>query len=590
MRKELVIAAIALTSTFYSQKNTWQQEVNYAITANLDDQKGVVLGEENIEYTNNSKDSLSEIYLHLYWNAFKKGSHAFNVLVKDQTEMTKSDFGSIEIESIKINGEIYSLEVFESIGKIKLKKPIAPAEKTQLIIKFSSNIPACINRAGKDNSAGTDFTLTQWYPKICRYDSQGWHTDPYFGREFAGTFGKYNVSISCNKRFVIAGTGLLSNKSYTTNGWADKQNVTQQGEITEWKFVAENVHDFAWAAETEWIHNSIRIDQIDFHFFYHQDYKMEWENLMANWKKAYTICKEEFGEYPYPQFSFIQAGEGYMEYPNCTMLQGSRMDFFNTACHEFMHNYFYGIYGSDENLHHWMDEGVTCYAEARISQFEGENKNYLSEAMSSYNWVRMMYPEEPISTAANHFDHDYAYYNAAYYKGQLFPELIRYMIGDKNMKKGFHRYYANWKFKHPEPNDFVKTFEDVSQMELTWFQNYWLNTTKIIDFGIDSVRKSKNALSFTITREGVPLPVEFSVELKDGSINYYYIPLDLNNNLKNDFYRTTQSLAKWSCGEPNYSISLPGISIKDVLKITLDPDGFLPDVFMENNSWPIEKE
>ena len=127
-------------------------------------------------------------------------------------------------------------------------------------------------------------------------------------------------------------------------------------------------------------------------------------------------------------------------------------------------------------------------------------------------------------------------------------------------------------------------------MELTWFQNYWLNTTKTIDFGIDSVRKSKNALSFTITREGVPLPVEFSVELKDGTINYYYIPLDLNNNVKTDFYRTTQSLAKWSCGEPNYSISLPGISIKDVLKITLDPDGFLPDVFMENNSWPIEKE
>ena len=590
MRKELIIAAIALTSTIYSQKNTWQQEVNYAITANLDDQKGVVLGEETIEYTNNSKDSLSEIYLHLYWNAFKKGSHAFNVLEKDQAEMTQSDFGAIDIVAIKINGENYDVDVFESIGKIKLKKPIAPSAKTQLIIKFSSKMPACINRAGKDNSSGTDFTLTQWYPKICRYDSQGWHTDPYFGREFAGTFGNYNVAITCNKRYILAGTGLLTNKLYTTNGWADKQNVTQQGEITEWKFVAENVHDFAWAAETEWIHNSIRIDQTDFHFFYHQEYKIEWENLMANWKKAYAICKEEFGEYPYPQFSFIQAGEGYMEYPMCTMLEGSRMDFFNTACHEFMHNYFYGIYGSDENLHHWMDEGVTCYAEARISQLEGENKNYLSEAMSSYNWVRMMYPEEPISTAANHFDHDYAYYNAAYYKGQLFPELIRYMIGDKNMKKGFHRYYANWKFKHPEPNDFVKTFEDVSQMELTWFQNYWLNTTKTIDFGIDSVKKSKNTLSFTITREGIPLPVEFSVELKDGTIKYYYIPLDLNNNVKTDFYRSTQTLAKWSCGELNYSISLPGISLKDVLKITLDPDGFFPDVFMENNSWPIEKD
>ena len=149
---------------------------------------------------------------------------------------------------------------------------------------------------------------------------------------------------------------------------------------------------------------------IDFHFFYHKQYEEQWTTLTDKWKEAYAICKEEFGTYPYPQFSFIQAGEGYMEYPMCTMLEASRMDFFNTACHEFMHNYFYGIYGSDENLHHWMDEGVTCYAESRISS-GGEKKSHTEEAISSYEWMRAMYPEEPIATAANHFDYDYAYYN-----------------------------------------------------------------------------------------------------------------------------------------------------------------------------------
>ncbi len=589
MRKNLIIAAIALTSTIYSQKNTWQQKADYSITASLDDQKGLVNGEETIEYSNQSNDSLSEIYLHLYWNAFKKGSHAFTVFGNDQSEMDASDFGSITLSEIKIDGQSYTAEVFESIGKIKLKSPLAPLAKARISITFIAQIPACLNRAGKNNTAGTDFTLTQWYPKICRYDAQGWHTDPYLGREFAGTFGNFNVTINCNKRFVIAGTGLLSNKSYTANGWVDKQKESTNGDVAQWKFTAENVHDFAWAADADWIHKSIRIDLIDFHFFYHKQYEEQWTTLTDKWKEAYAICKEEFGTYPYPQFSFIQAGEGYMEYPMCTMLEASRMDFFNTACHEFMHNYFYGIYGSDENLHHWMDEGVTCYAESRISS-GGEKKSHTDEAISSYEWMRAMYPEEPIATAANHFDYDYAYYNAAYFKGQLFPELIRYIIGDNKMKQGFHRYYTNWKFKHPEPNDFVKTFEDVSRMELTWFQNYWLNTTKTIDFGIDSLRKSKNGLLFNITNAGVPMPIEFMVELKDGSKKYYYIPIDLTNNVKTDFYRPTETLAKWSFAEKTYSILLPGVSLGNVAKISLDPDGFLPDIAKENNVWPKEEE
>ena len=173
MRNKLCLAALALTSTFYSQKNTWQQKVDYSIIASLDDQKALVAGEETIEYTNNSKDSLSEIYLHLYWNAFKKGSHAFTVFGNDQSEMDASDFGSITLSEIKIDGQSYTAEVFESIGKIKLKSPIAPLTKTRITIAFISQIPACLNRAGKNNTAGTDFTLTQWYPKICRYDAQG---------------------------------------------------------------------------------------------------------------------------------------------------------------------------------------------------------------------------------------------------------------------------------------------------------------------------------------------------------------------------------------------------------------------------------
>ncbi len=588
MRIQLFFFFFVLTSSVFSQNNYWQQKADYTISASLDDNLGLVNGVETIDYSNNSNDSLSEIYFHLYWNAMRKGSHAFNIISADQSEMNQTDFGSIDITSISINGVIHSLEIFESIGKIKLKTPIAPAAKVTLVLKFVSKIPACINRAGKNNISGTDFTFTQWYPKICRYDAQGWHTDPYFGREFAGTFGDFNVTITCNKSYVIAGSGLLLNKSYTTNGWVNKQNENSINENVEWKFKAENVHDFAWAADKEWIHNSIRIAKIDFHFFYNKESLTEWQYLMDNWAKAYKICNEEFGEYPYPQFSFIEAGEGYMEYPMCTMLMGSPS--FETACHEFMHSYFYGIYGSDENLHHWMDEGVTSYAEARISAISTKPSNYADGALFNYDFMRIMSSEEPISTSANHFDQDYAYYNAAYYKGQLFPELIRYMIGDIKMKQGFHLYYDKWKFKHPEPNDFVNVFEDVSQMELTWFQNYWLNTIKTIDFEIENVLNSKEGLKFTIKRDGIPMPIELLVEFKNGEKKYYYIPLDLTNNLKTDFFRATENLAKWSCAEKNYSIYLPGIVLKNIAKICIDPDGFLPDISPENNSWPLQKK
>lgn len=580
----ILLAFILLNLKVVSQVNYWQQAVDYQINVEVNDVKDRISGVEKLLYQNNSPDTLKEVYFHLYWNAFKKGSHAFEK--QNALELTDSDFGEITIESITINNETHFIDVFESIGQIKLKKPILPGSNCEIKIKFSSIIPSCINRAGKDNVAGTDYTFTQWYPKICRYDKMGWHTDPYFGREFAGTFGKYTVSISCDSSYVVAGTGTLKNKKYSDNGWVST-NGSNRSEKENWEFYGENIHDFAFAMDKEWTHKEQNIDGINFHFFYNEKYVDAWTKLQSDWSKAYKICKSEFGVYPYPQFSFIQAGEGYMEYPMCTMLESGRSDFFNTACHEFMHNYFYGIFGTDENLYHWMDEGITCYAEERISNVNQVPSNPARGAISNYRWISASYDEEPISTAANHFESDYPYYNAAYFKGQLFPELIRYIIGDSLMKVGFSKFYQTWKFKHPEPNDFVKVFEDVSSMDLTWFQNYWLNTTKKIDFSIDSVEKTKEGITITFGNKGIPMPLEFEIKLKDGKSVYYYIPLDLTNNSKTNFNKPTQTLSKWSCASKKYTFVLKDIKLKDISKIELDPEGVLPDMNMSNNSYSI---
>jgi len=580
---KIIISSILLSICMgsFAQKNDWQQTVDYTIKATVRDAFDKLEGEETLIYQNNSPDTLKELYFHLYWNAFKKESHAFEDNKIGSPEGV--DLGEINIESIVIDNEVHTIQIFESIGQIKLKKNILPGKSCIVKIRFNSLIPSCINRAGKKNNAGTDYTYTQWYPKICRYDQMGWHTDPYFGREFSGTFGQYNVQITCDKSYVVAGTGQLLNKKYTEKGWEEIAGETPQNGLVSWKFYGENIHDFAFAMNKDWIHKQIKIDETFFHFYYHENYSDMWENLMKKWPKAYEICKNEFGIYPYPQFSFIQAGEGYMEYPMCTMLESSRFDFFSTACHEFMHNYFYGIYGTDENLYHWMDEGITCYAEERISNVNRTENNPASSAISNYKWISSSYEEEPISTAANHFAADYPYYNAAYFKGQLFPELIRYIIGDSLMKLGFSKFYTKWKFKHPEPNDFVKIFEDVSQMELTWFQNYWLNTTKKIDFSIDSVAKQKEGIMIKFTKSGIPMPLEFSIKTKNGKTIYYHIPLDLTNNIKTDFKRPTQILAKWSCGSNSYEVYLKDLKLTEIVEIELDPDLVLPDINTENN-------
>lgn len=592
MKQYLYLLLSLFNFQLLAQNTYWQQQVDYSIQANVDDKKSQLTGNQSITYFNNSQDTLKEIYFHLYWNAFRKGSHAFerqaNLSNAELIDYKQEDLGEISVQSLTIDKEVHTMNVFESIGQVKLKKELLPGKSVVITMSFVSKIPACINRAGKNNTAGTDFTFTQWHPKICRYDDMGWHTDPYFGREFAGTFGKYSVDILCDSSYIVAGTGLLKDKSYQSKGWKSKTISSTNQSLEKWSFTASNVHDFAFALDKDWQHEELILDGISFHYFYNIKYKDAWKSLIQNWPKAYEICKREFGNYPYEQFSFIQAGEGYMEYPMCTMLEASRSDFFSTACHEFMHNYFYGMFGTDENLYHWMDEGLTSYAEERISNVNDLSKNPTSGAISNYSWITDMFIEEPISTAANHFDSDYPYYNAAYYKGQLFPELIRYMIGDSVMRAGFKRFYSKWKFKHPDPNDFVKTFEDASQLELSWFQNYWLNTTKKIDLSIDSVFKSDQGISIIFKNKGIPMPLEFSVQLKNGDKKYFYVPLDLTNNLKSDFLRPTSVLNKWSCASPKYSITLSTVKWKEVESITIDPDGFLPDVNLENNRFQKE--
>lgn len=580
-----------------AQNGYWQQQADYSMQITLDDSKDILMGRQEITYTNRSSDTLKKIYFHLYYNAFKANSNAavWSKETKDLFpnaafhSLKPKEEGNQNVKQVIVNGKSATLKYYETILEVTLIEPILPSSQATIYVDFEATIPACIQRGGKKNPIGIAYTLTQWYPKLCRYDRRGWHLDPYIGREFAGTFGNFDVKITLPKDYVIAGTGVLQNISYKEKGYDIIDKLTSTDKLTTWHFKAENVHDFAWAADKNYSHFQEEIDGITFHYFYlyKKPFIDTWGVIRTNMKEAYKVAKENFGAYPYPQFSFIQAGEGYMEYPMCTMMEsGNTQETYTTAFHEFMHSWYYGILGSDENLYPWMDEGLTSYAESRLSAVVSKKMNFMDEAMDTYRYIRSRVGEEPMSTAANYYRVSATYYSCAYYKAQMFIEQLNYILGEKTVKKGLLTYFDRWKFKHPTPDDFVRVMEDVSGINLMWYQNIWLNTIKTVDLVVGEVKKQGKETQIVLERRGdVPMPAEVLVQLKDGKTMYYYIPLDIMYGSKNksEFKNSdVVELSAWQFASNRYTINVP-VEFSNVSKITIDPQNQLADLNRNNN-------
>jgi len=600
------LSGMAAFGFAFSGGEYWQQQADYTITAELNSEEHILTGTEKIEYYNNSNDTLKRLFFHTYWNSIKPNGNAAKWIKATGDFLTDKKFlqlqpgqeGSQLIMNITVNGAPAELKAYESITEVVLSAPLLPHSKTTITLSFEAKVPIAVRRAGRDNTAGTDYSMCQWYPRICRYDTYGWHADPYIGREFAGTFGNYDVTILLDKKYTVAGTGDLLNKTYLEKGYTDPD---PQPEATgrnnkqvkkSWHFTASNVHDFAWAADDDFYHVVKTSDGIDFHFFYHNtgNYPKAWQHVADNISKAYAIAKENFGPYPYRQFSFIQAGEGYMEYPMCTFLEeGDSEEFMSTAFHEFMHAWFYGIFGSDENMFHWMDEGLTSYAESRLYRLGSDAEgNINSEAVQGYLLYRSYATEESASVFANYFKTSEAYVLAAYYKGQLFAEQLRYIIGEENVKRGFLKYYDTWKFRHPQPDDFVGIMENVSGIELSWYQNYWLNTTKTINYSVEAAFQTSTKTQIILRRKGdVPMPVDVEVQFSDGSKKLYYIPLDLMYGKKpheKDVYPyEREDREPWSFAVTRYELVLENTGNVVPVNVKIDPLSYMADIDVLDN-------
>lgn len=617
MKKIFLLAVISMSfESLLAQSSTyWQQQVDYKMDVVMNVKNYQYKGKQELVYTNNSPDTLRRVFYHLYNNAFQPGSEMDarlqNIKDPDARMVNKAkesriktlkpdEIGYLKISNFKQDGVIANAKTVGTILEVSLAKPILPNTKTTFTLDFDGQVPAQIRRSGRNNAEGIELSMAQWYPKMAEFDFEGWHTDPYIAREFHGVWGNFDVKITIDKEYVLGGTGYLQNKNQIGHGYQDAGITVAYPKNTKtltWHFYAPMVHDFTWAADKNYLHDVVKgPNNVDLHFLYKNN-----PNIIDNWKalqpmmvKVMDIFNKTVGDYPYKQYSFIQGGDGGMEYAMCTLIlgEGKFEGLVGVATHELGHSWFQHILASNESKHSWMDEGFTSYIEdlAINELVVDKKKNPFESAYKAYYQLIQSGKEQSQTTQVDRYDENKSYSISAYGKGEIFLTQLEYLIGKENVSKTLKKYFNDFKFKHPTPNDIKRTAERISGANLDWYLTDWTKTTNTIDYGINDVLENGDKTSITLQRIGrMPMPIDVLVEYTDGTKESYYIPLRMMSFEKENpnpaIKRTVLSDWTWAQQTYEFSISKSKTTIK---KITIDPSGLMADVKQEDNSYEIK--
>jgi hypothetical protein len=495
--------------------------------------------------------------------------------------LKENEVGIQQITSLKLKGSELKFVHDRTILEVFLENEILPGDTAIFNMEFKSQVPIQIRRSGRMNKEGIDYSMSQWYPKMCEYDTDGWHTNPYVGREFYGVWGSFDVNINMDANYTIAATGVLQNPEEIGHGYSNTSKATTENRLT-WNFKADNVHDFVWAADPDYTHDIVTNDKgPDFHLFYIKGEKTkEWANLGAYMIKTFAYADENFGKYPYPHYSIIQGGDGGMEYPMATLITGNRKlkSLVGVCVHEAMHSWYQGMLATNESLFSWMDEGFTSYASNRIEQqlFPKDWKDAHGGSYKGYKRIANSNYEEPLCTHADHFNTNWAYGTASYSKGVVILDQLSHIVGQEVVDSSLLRYFKEWSFKHPTASDFKRIVERESGIELDWYFDYFVNTTKTIDYAISEVSTTENGSRILLKKGQMPMPIEVDVLLKDGTTLSYYIPTVLMRGEK-EIEATKNQLNDWAWTNPTYAILLE-YSPKDIASVNLHPTSSIADI------------
>lgn len=604
MKKHILtglLCTLVIIINAQSNSNYWQQHVDYTMDIDVNVENYQYDGKQKLVYTNNSPDELNVVFYHLYPNAFQPDSEMYNhyLTISDPdrrfvknvlniANLKPEEQGFIKVKSLKQNKKAVKFEVIGTVLKVTLNKTIKPNESVTFDMDFLGQVPVQTRRSGRNNKEGIALSMAQWYPKMAEYDVSGWQANPYINQEFHGVWGDFDVTIHIDKEYTIGGTGYLQNPQEIGHGYEDKTKPLKlpKGNKLKWHFKAPNVHDFTWAADDNYAHDILKgPNDVDLHFLYKKDINNidDWKLMEQMTASTMAYFNNLVGEYPYKQYSVIQGGDGGMEYGMCTLITAKRRlsSLVGVMQHELAHSWFQFVLATNESKHSWMDEGFTSYIDSKAMNnlmLKEKKENPHSGAYRSYFNVVNLGRQESLATHGDRYERDRTWSSNAYQKGCLFLTQLGYIMGQENLDKTIKKYYQDFKFKHPTPNDIMRTAEKISGMQLDWYLNEWTQTTHTIDYGVKVVVNK----SITLERIGrMPMPIDISVTYIDGTKEAFYIPLRM---MLGEKPTSATKLENWAWTHPTYTFK----ASKAIKSVEIDSSQIMADVDRKNNYVEIE--
>lgn len=614
----------------------WQQDVAYSMKVKIDERKLTVGGNLELLYTNNSPDTLKEVFFHLYQNAFQEGAYYDQLQkshgVKPRYGLYEKDGLGTEVKKIECSKGVDTLIYDNTILNVKLKQPIPPKGVAKFKIAFTTywGNGSSRRRMKAYYVEGTNihFNGTHWYPRMAVYDRKfGWNTNQHLDKEFYGDFGTFRVELDFANDYIVEATGELINEEEVLpkslknkihisnfyhrgkNGLGDTLSVPIKREKNSrkvWRYYAENVHDFAFTADPTY-----RIDEREWMgiktvAIVEERHCPKWTSAAQFAMDVIQCYSKDFGMYEYPKMVVADAQDG-MEYPMLTLDGGVEPYFKGLFAHEIAHNWFYGMLGSNETYRAFMDEGFTQFLTIwSLEKLDGiiyspynrpRNKWYKDKyreapksrdlrAYLGYLTMAIKGEDPPLNTHSSDFDGGSLRHGGGY--GQVYSKTavmlynLQYVLGDSLFLNAMKNYVNRWKFAHPYPEDFRSAIISYTNVDLNWFFDQWLETTKSIDYAIKKVRKIKgDTFEISFTRKGdMQMPIDFSVQGFNDTVYNYHIP-------NTWFVKSTNAkvLPKWyGWGKLNPEYKAQVVVPSGIYDVKIDTTGRLADINPLNNT------
>lgn len=585
----------------------WQNTADYVIEAELDDQTHTIKGKVTLHYTNNSPDALPYIWLYLEQNRFTETSRG-TLATQARGRSAADTDGGVKVSNLiaKVNQTTSSkFYISDTRMKVTLSEPIAPnGGKATVTMNFEFKVPERgISRMGRlKTEKGQVYAIAQWYPRVAVYDDiSGWNTEPYLGAgEFYCEYGNYDYKITVPYNHIVVGSGALQNpkevlsttliqrldKAANSDATVmiisadevDHTNITrpkQSGKLT-WHFKMENTRDVAFASSTAFIWDAAKINLPSGKKSMAQSVYTKESNGKNAWSRSteYTKASIEFYsnwlfEYPYPAAVNVACNVGGMEYPGVSFChyQAKGAGLWDVTDHEFGHNWYPMIVGSNERKHPWMDEGFNTFINhySTLNFNKGEYPSDTADGKSQVAWLTWK-NREKIATFPDIVKSSNLAYTAYYKPASGLIMLREYILSPEIFDEAFRGYTHTWAYKHPQPTDFFNYMENATGENLNWFWRGWFYTNGNIDLGIDTVEEKDYGAQITFINKGeIPMPIVFEITYLDGSTEIKKLPVEI-------WYRNSQWL-------------YPVKTTKKITKIQIDPKGYLPDVNLKDNVW-----